>query len=316
MKKIVILVLFLLSLLVLISSIVLFLPNEMHFKLDLAQKKFSSAQKVFPKFALIAQNNQLGLLYKSKKYEELEKEIKKVIDGQCSIENEKISEFCANIFYLEGLTNYQIGEKSEKEKQNELWQEAILDFSKVMTMNEEDSQKYIWSEENIEFIKNKLQGNSQEDSSKKDDTAEQDTAEQGEQGNSQEDSSEKDDTAEQGEQGNSQEDSSEKDNTAEQGEQGNSQEDSSEKDDTAEQGESRLPKEMQDAIEAEQKQLEEDQNNNQTGFNRSKYAADKNNLDNLDPFFQDFFGDDPFFQTQFSNNELTNQIQDPNLKDW
>ena len=82
---------------------------------------------------------------------------------------------------------------------------------------------------------------------------------------------------------------------------------------------------MQQALEQAQKQLEkEQQEGKQRGFNRSKSAAEKNNLKNQDPFeqmrndpfFQDFFGNDPFFNQQFQKPKARNQLNNPNEKDW
>ena len=141
-----------LLLLVLVVGTIYFIPNELSFKIANAQGGFQKAEKLFPKWEIIPQNNLLGKLYEQKKYSELKTKIQDISEKKCSLKNEKISEFCANIFYLEGLVQYQLGKDLESQKQKKIFEKAILAFIKVMAMTPKNSQEYIWSKENIEIL--------------------------------------------------------------------------------------------------------------------------------------------------------------------
>lgn len=281
-----------------------FLPNEVSFKIANLQGDFAKAKMIFPHWKLLAENNELGELYTQKKYMDLTKKLDSISETTCNIQNEKISEFCANIFYLKGLTEYQLGKDEQAKKQKPLFEKAIAAFTKVMIMTPENSQAYIWSKENIAFIQKKFVETQQKEQKKKDNSKKQKKKkEKGEQKSGEEDSKSQENQGE-GKSGESDKKSEKNENSSSEG------------------GESRLPKQMQQALEQTQKKLEEEQKS-QKGFNRSQSAAEKNtkNTDPFDamrndPFFQNFFGNDPFFQNSFGKKNFHKNIQNPNEKDW
>lgn len=330
-----------------------FLPNEVSFKIANLQGDFAKAKMIFPHWKLLAENNELGELYAQKKYMELVKKLDSISEKTCNIQNEKISEFCTNIFYLNGLTKYQLGKDEQAKKQKPLFEKAIAAFTKVMMMTPEDSQAYMWSKENIAFLQQKFAETQQKEKKEKDEqkSGEQNESGQNQNGESQnqegqgkegiserQDQEQRQGKQESGKENNKQEDEqksgeqsselqknqeegrseesdkkSEKNENDQNGQNGNS---------SSEAGKSRLPKQMQQALEQTQKNLEEEQKSQQ-GFNRSQSAAEKNtqNTDPLDamrndPFFQDFFGNDPFFQDSFGKKNFHKNIQNPNEKDW
>jgi len=307
-----------------VLGILYFLPNELTFKFyntqaiaknssQEAKSLFDKATKSFSKWDLISKNNLLGKMYDEKKYKELENGVDEVVKDKCSVRQEKISEFCENIFYLDGLVQYRLGENLSGEEQKEYYQKAIDSFQKALTINNKNS----WAKENIDFIlkkfakqqkqqstsKDKKQNNSKDDK-KQSKSQNKDTNKQSDkkQGNEQNQNSENQSDKKQEEKGSSQENKNSSQNDKE-NKKANAQN---------KEGKSRLPKDMQEALEQAQKQMEENQT--QEGFNRSKSAAQKHKYDFADPFdqmVQDFFGDQMFNRPNF-----TNEIQNPNEKDW
>jgi len=286
-----------------IGGILYFLPNEVIFKIynvkavfaledNQKQDFFSKAKKSFSKWSIIADNNLYGVLYEQKKYKELEKLLKEKINKECSIEQEKISQYCENIFYLNGLVQYRLGEDKDKSSKTTYFQSAIDSFQKTLAMNSEN----IWAEENIDFI---LQKN-------KDDAEEQ----KGEAGSGQEGDGEKQ-KGEEGE-GSQQKQNGQSEEGEEQGREGQVGEG-----DEDGVGESRLPQNMQDVLNQDQKELEQDQG--QEGFNRSQSAAQKNNYQNQDSFdqmMQQFLGGNINVNAQTGEANFTQEIENPNEKDW
>ncbi len=342
--------------LAILAGTVFLLPNELHFKISNAQGDYETAEKVFPKWKLIAQNNKLGTLYTAKKYKTLDNVLTKTVQENCRLEHKVIPAFCANFFYLDGLVNYQLGKDKDFEEQKRLFEKAILAFTKVMAMMEKGSQAYVWSQENIEFLQHKFQ-EKQKEASKKKDKRNDKTEKNSEAGKKDEKGSgdskkekreqdaqnkSNDNKASSGQKGGKEKQkqdnkkdvsgsktakedkkSSGKEKGSESSKQkgvsaSKSQEKSSRK--GSQPAQSRLPKQMQQELEKIQQQLEADQKNSQKGFNRSQSAAKKNNIDRSDPFsdpfFQQFFGGDPFFQNPFGKKNLRKQIQNPHEKDW
>ncbi len=308
MKKIILVFIFLSASVGIVAGVLFFLPNELTFKIYNAQaiaqednveaqSLFAKAKGAFPHWSLIAQNNSYGRLYEEQKYDELIIGLDEIIKKECNIESEKISEYCENIFYLDGLVQYRLGENEKEEKQRDLYQKAIYDFQKALIINPENS----WAQENIDFIMNEYQ---QQQPQQQEQGAESEEGEQGEQGDG-----EQQDGQSEGEQ--QQKQSSEDGGEGEEGEQGSGQQSGT---DSESESESRLPQDMQQALGEMQQQLEDDQV--QQGFNRSQSAAQKNNLENQDPFeqmMQQFFGGNPRTQEQ---KNLDQTIADPNEKDW
>ncbi len=323
-----------------------FVPNELSFKIANAQENFSGAEeiseKIFPKWNIIPKNNQLSLLYTEKKYTELEQKISEISGKKCSLTNEKISEFCANIFYVEGLTEYQLGKDLESKKQKKYFENAIESFTKTMIMTDENSQEHVWAKENIAFLQQKFlekqkqenqsqnkkqeknksgkQDKNQKNSEKKPQNSENSDTQKGgknEEGEKQNQKGEKKSGKKNDSSSEQKGENSEKEKGKKGEEKGDSQEGGSE-------NSSRLPQQMQQTIEQMQKNLEEDQKNSQKGFHRSKSSAEKNAqqrqdpFDDMrnDPFFQQFFGNDHFFNQQFPERKFSNQLQNPDEKDW
>lgn len=315
-----------------------FLPNELSSKIANAKGDFARAERLFPQWSLLAKNNSWGKLYAEGKYQDLEPLLQEVEKTTCSLEAEIIPRSCANIFYLHGLTQYQLGKDLEQEKKKTFFEEAIQNFQKVMMMTRDDSQEYLWSKENIEFLLEHLEREEREEngSEEKEEEKEgqkQKTSSGGKDPNSKDESSEE----KQGEQDSEKaEDSSVKNSESQQqeGESGDknpntddksSEEKQQQKDSSGENSEqesdSLLPEEMQNALEKAQEDLDDQ---GQQGFYRSASAAEKNSLQNNDPFdmmrndpfFQDFFGNDPFFQNALGEKNFQNTIPNPDEKDW
>ncbi len=307
-----------------IYSIIFFLPNEIGFKIVNKQKNFLKAEKLFPKWELVSKNNYLGQLYEQKKYSILSKNLKNISEKTCSLKNQKISEVCANIFYLEGLTLYQKGKELNDKQQKEFFEKSILAFTKVMIMTDKTSKPYIWAKENIDFILNKFQENQKKDNKsqnkpKKDNKKEKEEKQQNKNNSSKnkEQESETKNKDDKNSKNKEKQQSSEEENDKKEGK---SKQQSDKNKDNNKPKPSRLPTEMQQQLEQIQKQLEQTQKKSQKGFNRSKSAAEKNNLNNQnpfnDPFFQDFFGNDPFFQNPFEKKFNKNISNNSDEKDW
>jgi hypothetical protein len=306
----------------------IFANNEVTFKIynwqgihakeqDSAIIFFQKASKAYPKWKLIAKNNELGVLYEQKKYDELNIQLQETIENECSLEKESISEFCKNIFYLNGLVQYRLGENKNVSEQKKYFEDAIYNFQKTLAIDNENT----WAKENIEFILNKFaseqqtqqqeqdggQGDQEQSKNSKEGQGQQDQEGQQEQGNQQEQN------GEQQQDGDEQGDAEQKE-----GQNGNQQDGEGQE----QSQDSRLPQQMQQELEQYQQEL--DQNQDSQGFNRSQSAAQKNNLKNQDPleqmmndpFFQQFFGNDPMMQNMMGEKNFTKDITNPNEKDW
>ncbi len=329
-------------------------PNEISFKIanfrgisavqkqdfSTAKKFFEQAEKSFPSWKLAGESNKLGVLYQEKKYQELSSKLAKISDTECSLRAKKIPSFCENIFYLNGLVQYRLGEKLETKKQKTFFEKAISEFQKTLALNPQNK----WAEENIAFIlKNfaekqaqeqvKNKQNSQDkknnsgeekssdkqnnqDSSKKENSLNQNQ----EQKNSSEKTSEENKQNPSDQKGNSanQQNQAEKnlDKNSDKNQKGTSSKPDSKnpakksKNGSAGNQEnkkqkpvpSRLPQNIQQELERVQKQLEQDKN--QQGFNRSRSAAEKDKQNSADPF--NMFANDPFFQNFFGNDPFFN----------
>ncbi len=307
MKKLIISISSLFLILLILGGTIFFLPNELHFKVSNLNGDFKEAERVFPAWSILSQNNELTEKYHNKKYQEILSKINEIIKNDCNINNEKISEFCTNIFYVQGLSYYQVGKDLEQEKQKEFFENSIFAFTKVMAMTEENSKEYLWAKENIEFIQNKFKQQQQQTQDKKNDNSNKNKKDSKDKSNS-------------NEQKKSNDNSSNKENNKEKNkskDKGNDKKNKSNNTSNSEKQESRLPKEMQKALDNIQKQLDEEQKESQKGFNRSKAAAEKNKINDpfSDPFFQNIFGNDPFFSNPF-DKKFNKQIQNENEKDW
>lgn len=303
-----------------VFGILYFLPNEIMFKVynalavmqknnDKAITFFEKASEVFPKWDLIAKNNLYGRLYEQQKYEELSDKLNKIINKDCNVQSEKISEYCENIFYLQGLVQYRLGKNKSDNEQNKFYQNAIDEFQKTLAINPDNK----WAKENIDFIlqqsiekqKQQQSTKSQKQQDSKDGKNSQDNqdSQSGDKGKNKQDSQQK-----QNSQQNGQDEQGEKSNKKNQNSEGTG------KSDKDEVGKSRLPQNIQDALEEAQKNMEKNQG--QEGFNRSKSAAQKNNYRNQDPFeqmIQQFFGGNIGVDTE---KNFSQEIQNPNEKDW
>ena len=126
MKKILMVTGIIAFVLALFVGVALFLPNELHFKIANAREDFQQAKKIMPQWEIIPINNQLGKLYVDKQFQQLDQKISELSNKKCSLKNEKISEFCANIFYLEGLTQYQLGKDLDKKQQKPFFESHLF----------------------------------------------------------------------------------------------------------------------------------------------------------------------------------------------
>jgi len=316
MKKILFTIGCLLTLFGIVGSVLYFLPNELSFKIyntkgisatDNAQamKFFQKAGESFPQWQLISENNEMGRMYEQKEYEELEKKLSEKLTNECNTQQEKISEFCENIFYLDGLVQYELGKNLQDKEQKEYFQKAIDSFQKALAINNENT----WAKENIDFILQKSAQQNQQQGEGQDQQG-QDGKQDGKQGeqeshsNQGESDKQSEGENQQGEEGGQQ--------TEEEGQNGTQGENGK---DGEGDGESRLPQKMQQALEKAQEEMEQDQS--QEGFNRSQSAAQKNNYKNQDPMeqmMQQFFGGS--IGAQMGEKNLSQEIQDPNEKDW
>ena len=333
MKKILFIIGSMLILLIIIAGILYFLPNEISFKIynvqAISQKDdkkaidlFEKAGVSFPNWDLISTNNSLGRLYKDKKYDELSVKLKKVIEDKCDIKSKRISQYCENIFYLNGLVQYRLGENKEIDEQKKFFQEAIDNFQKALIINQDNK----WAQENIDFIMNKFdqnkekQNKEEKNNEKKEDEQNQQRAQQNNKETN--DNSTKSDSQKDGANGeeNNKEGNAVQSNQQQKDESGSKEQNEAQT--SEENNESRLPKDVQKQLDEYRKQLDQEQG--QEGFNRSKSAAQKNNLKNQDPFsqmmndpfFRDFFGNDPIIQNSFEQKNLNDTIANPNEKDW
>ena len=346
-----------------------FLPNELNFKIQNFRGKFAQAKQVFPQWKLLAENNELGKAYEQKNYSAVKKNLAKILENECLLDQKVIPEVCENIFYLAGITDYRLGEKLSLQKQKPLFEKAIYEFEKVLALNPQNT----WAKENIAFIlkklaekqqaeKQKQQQNQQNKDQKNGDKSQNSQDQKGNSGqknkedqksgkgqnkqdqpdqksgkqNSENSSAQnKSDNSsaenkenpaknsdnsqdKQGQSGKNKQDSSDQ----KQGEnpaKSDSQTGSSDQEKSNQPAPSRLPQNIERALEQVQRDLE--QNQDQRGFNRSRSAAekDKNSRDFFnDPFFDDFFGNDPFFNNFFGGGQkhFHKNIADPNEKDW
>jgi len=282
-------------------GVIVFAHNEVTFKIyntkginveDDAQSTefFQKAGESFSQWQLISENNEMGRMYEQEQYEELEKRLSEKLTNECNTEQEKISEFCENIFYLDGLVQYRLGKDLQDKEQKKYFQKAIDSFQKTLAINNENT----WAEENIDFI---LQESTQQNEQQ---------GEDGEQG--------ADDGQSQSQQGEGDEKGEGEEQQGQEGEEQGEEEGQNGTEGEGE-GESRLPQNIQDALEKTQEKMEQDQS--QEGFNRSESAAQKNNYQNQDPIeqmMQQFFGGRVGAQMEEKN--FSQEIQDPNEKDW
>jgi len=162
MKNIIIKTIFGLILVSFLIIILITFSNELTFKFynqqgitNFKEKKwiksyenFQQAALKFKTWELAVKNNQLAIFYEQKKYFELNKKLKDILKNDCSLSATKISNFCENIFYLNGLTQYRLGENLEIKKQKKYFEQAILEFKKTLALNPDN----IWAKENIDFI--------------------------------------------------------------------------------------------------------------------------------------------------------------------
>ncbi len=292
---------------------VLFTPTRLGFKIRnqqgiqaLGEGEYVSANTFFQQairkdkeLRLIAENNELMGLYEQKKYQKIEEVLNAKLSEECSLERDSISEFCENIYYLEGLLKYRLGEEMELDAQKEIFEKSILAFQKVLTMNPENQ----WAKENIDFIKQKFQETQEE----------QQAQESGEDGEPQDKDSDKEDQKSDGSKsGENSEDGEKKDGQKEGEGEGDKKQDGEngegEPGDESGENDSRLPEQMQDELSQKQKQLEQGQQQSQEGFNRSESAAEKNNQN---PFTRSFFGTEAFRKKNFNKNKTN-----PDEKDW
>ncbi len=328
MKKFIFLFVGILSFFLFAGGIAYFAPNELAFKIANTEGNFLKAEKTFPQWKLMAENNALGKLYDAKKYTELQKKLASISQKKCSLKNKKISEYCANIFYLQGLTQYQFGKNKKSTQQKKFFEHAIMAFTKVMAMTSKQSQEYVWSKENIAFLQKKF-AETQKKEQKKQRTTQQKSTQNKESIDQKSSSSSK-------KQGNSGKNTEQKKKDEEKkktssdtsagksGKTGKTKETNTKNSQNAVSQKSRLPQKIQKELEERQKALEENQKRSQRGFNRSQSAAKKSmqNYDPFDdmrndPFFQQFFGNDPFFQRSFGQKKFYNKnIQNQNEKDW
>ena len=312
-KKVFAIILSVVVVLGVVGGVLYFLPNEVTFKIynaqaiaqkddDKAINLFDSAGEAFPKWSLIAKNNSYGRLYKQQKYDELSDQLTQTIDENCNMESEKISEYCENIFYLQGLVQYRLGENKIGDEQNQFYQNAIDEFQKALVMNPDNK----WAKENIDFILQKTaqqqQSGENQNQQNGQDGQEDQEGQEGQLGDEQD--------TQQGQDG-EKNGQNKQDKAGEEGQ--NNEGDDEGGEDGA--GESRLPQNIQDALEEAQKNMEQDQG--QEGFNRSKSAAQRNNYRNQDPFeqmIQQFFGGS--IGAIDGEKNFTQEIQNPNEKDW
>jgi len=70
------------------------------------------------------------------------------------------NEECARGLYNLGNSHYRLGEQAEGDDQRSLWEQAIADYKKALEQNPNDTQ----AQENIEFIKEKLAEQQNDDS--------------------------------------------------------------------------------------------------------------------------------------------------------
>jgi hypothetical protein len=306
-----------------------------------SRENFHQASLKFNPWQLAEKNNELSILYEQKKYSELNKELKNILKNDCSLSAPKIPSFCENIFYLAGLTQYRLGETLTTKEQKPFFERAIFEFQKTLALNPSN----IWAKENIDFILKKFAEKQQQEQQKQDQKSDKnnknsqeknkDFSEQGAQENSTKNESEKENQSQQQssskdvEQKDNQSTSVDKNSSSSQ----NKEEQLSQNDKTSkssagkeedsaknEPTPSRLPENIQQALEQTQQDLEQDKN--QQGFNRSRSAAENNqNLKDpfQDDFFQNFFGNDPFFNNFFggrNEKKFHKNISNPNEKDW
>ena len=328
MRKIIKFTLSLLLIVGIITTSSIFFKNEVHFKILNAQGKFNDASDILAKWSLISDTNNLNSLYESKNYKELNTRLSEIETVKCSLQDEKISEYCANTFYLNGLVQYRLGEKLNSGEQRGYFESAIDEFNKVLVMSDINSKQYIWSKENIEFIQNKYnetQKKEQEEKKAKQDQQKNDNKQSNEDELADDNSLNKDGSSSKNEEGDSNmgdqksKENSKNTNSNNIDKSSDSENSGSENKTNSQDEESRLPKQIQQELEQLQDNLNDEQNS-QKGFYRSKSTAEQNALNNQnpfsDPFFQDFFGNDPFFTDPFGNKQLSKQIKDPDIKDW
>lgn len=352
-----VLVLFILGL---AFSVFTYTKNELRFKyfnrVGIGEKNSVEKEKYFhlamlnkPEWALVTKSNKLDILYQEKKYEELKKKIDDIENNECSLNKKETSEFCENVFYLGGLVEYRLGQK-DKEKEEEFNKKAIFEFQKTLDVN----LKNIWAKENIEFLlkKNQELKKQKEEPKQKQGKGQDKKDDKNQNGKSGKDGEKHKQDQKNGQGKNNKENQK---NEKRKGDEQKGQKGQSEKENKKNKenginskssqnqnnqagkklenknnqnqngGKSRLPSQIQRALEQQQKKLDQEQKN-QKGFARTKSKAERNKQLNHnpfsafqnDPFFKDFFGNDPFFNQAF--NQQKNLRRDlgggEDVKDW
>ncbi len=101
-------------------------------------------------FGYLAQNNSAVTDYAKKDFSSAFSRLQEIADGKCG---DKSGEYCDWIYYNLGNTYYRVGEvETDKNKQRELWEQAIKAYESDLEINKEDKD----AQENIDFIKEKL----------------------------------------------------------------------------------------------------------------------------------------------------------------
>jgi len=298
-----------------------FLPNQLAWKiynkkgieennLNLKEKYFSQANKKYSQWKLAIKNNQLDTLYQKKEYKVLEKKINNILNNECSIKKQKeISEWCENIFYLNGLVKYRLGEQKKDLEQQKFFKEAIFNFQKSLKINPKNR----WAQENIKFILNKLKKDKSKKNTKNN---QQKTKQENNQQNSNFKNNKKQNNNNKAKQKNNQ-------NKNQKRGKSNLQSKNNQVKNNNSSAKSRLPQSIQKALKKREKELDKNQEK-QIGFSRSKEQAKMNqerfqsNPFANDPFFKAFFGNDPFFNQVFNNRKknFRKNISNSDEKDW
>jgi Ca-activated chloride channel family protein len=285
----------------------------------------SFLDKIFPNYYDIYQYNKGTEALKNNDYQQAAEDFQKALtENNCSIKNSKD---CAKLYYNHGNTLYRLGEQINTDQSDEkleikknYWQNSINQYKKALEYNENDKK----TEENLEFVKQKLKELEKKEKQKKED-------EQGSNNNKNQDNKQQNDQNKNSEKNNQSKEGdkekSEKDkdgqNQSEQKDRENNEQNSksksdegaaSKEDSQSQQRENNLSQQEDQQIEQYMQRLEEEEKQLNEYFNQNGQEKERsNNLPN--DIFNQFFND-PFFDQYFELNPQYKEEGSKNEKDW
>ena len=242
-----------------------------------AKKAYVTASEISSVLSPLTKNNHALVLARQRQFEEANTLTEDILCDQ--------EQWCAEILYNKGNILYRFGEEKKERAQIDLWKKALATYEKSAEKNPNDQ----WTQENIEFLKKKLQTaeKKQEEKEKKEkkEGKKEDQKDQGQKGDEKKHGSSKDKKEEEQKK---EEGKKEKESDSKKGEKGEEGEGKSEE-------KKNISEQLDDQIEKYMDDMEQTEKQAQEYFQRNPSTQQQG--DPNDPFSQMY--NDPFFQELF-----------------